>query len=280
MIKDIEGKDIMKATIVVDNIPNVGLEGEWGLCVYVEYEDKKILLDTGASNLFETNANRLKLSIKDVDYAVLSHAHYDHANGMRKFFELNDHAKFYVQDKTAENCYFKFAFVRKYIGIPKGIMAEYADRFAYVSGIYKLCEGVSIVSHSTPNLEKIGKREHMYQKTAQGFKPDNFCHEQSLVFETEKGLVIMNSCSHGGASNIIREVAAAFPDKKVYALIGGFHIFKRPEAEIRKLAQEIKETGIAYVCTGHCSRERGYQILKEELGDIMHQLKVGLVMEF
>ena len=84
----------MRATVVVDNKPTGGLTGEWGLCIYIEYEGKNILLDAGASDLFVKNAERLGLRLEDVDAAVLSHAHYDHANGMEAFFRRNDQAKF------------------------------------------------------------------------------------------------------------------------------------------------------------------------------------------
>ena len=68
--------------------------------------------------------------------------------------------------------------------------------------------------------------------------------------------------------NIINEVKAAFPEQKITAFIGGFHIFRHPEAAIRELAKLIKETGIQCIYTGHCSKERGYRILREELGDM------------
>ena len=137
-----------------------------------------------------------------------------------------------------------------------------------------------LIPHKTPGLQKIGKREMMYLKTPQGFVPDNISHEQSLVLDTDKGLVIINCCSHGGAVNIIQEVMATFPDKKVYGLIGGFHLFNKSEAEIREVARKIKSTGISYVCTGHCTKERAYNIMKEELTDMLEQLHVGLTMEF
>ena len=137
-----------------------------------------------------------------------------------------------------------------------------------------------LIPHKTPGLQKIGKREKMYLKTPQGFVPDNFSHEQSLVLDTDKGLVIINCCSHGGAVNIIQEVMATFPDKKVYGLIGGFHLFNKSEAEIREVARKIKSTGISYVCTGHCTKERAYNIMKEELTDMVEQLHVGLTIEF
>ena len=270
----------MKVTILVDNIENAGVPGEWGFCAYIEHNGKKLLLDTGASNLFADNAEKLNVSIEDVDMAFLSHGHYDHANGMEKFFEINKKAKFYLQKGCCENCYFKKWFVTKYIGMPRGITTKFKDRIEYVSGVCELGDGISLVSHSTPNLERIGKREMMFQKIENGWKPDNFCHEQSLVIEAEDGLVIFNSCSHGGVVNIINEVKAAYPAKKIKALVGGFHIFKRPEREIRKLASMIKETGIEYIYTGHCSKERGFRILKEELGEMVVQFHVGLEINF
>ncbi|MCR4807096.1 MAG: hypothetical protein K5857_05420 [Lachnospiraceae bacterium] len=94
------------------------------------------------------------------------------------------------------------------------------------------------------------------------------------------GLIIFNSCSHGGAVNIINEIKSTFPGKNIYGLIGGFHLFNKSEDEIRKVARGIADTGIEYVCTGHCTRERAYRILKEELGNRIEQFKVGLVKEF
>ena len=110
--------------------------------------------------------------------------------------------------------------------------------------------------------------------------PDDFSHEQSLVFKTDKGLVIFNSCSHGGVINIINEVKASFPDEIVHGIIGGFHIYNKPEREIVELASEIKKTGIAFVCTGHCSGEKGYSILSRELGSMVCQIKTGLILSF
>ncbi len=270
----------MKATVLVDNIKCGDIKGEWGLSIYIENNGKNILLDVGASPLFAENAKKLGLSIEKVDAAVLSHAHYDHSDGMKTFFEENKTAKFYLRDSAKENCYFKKFFIKKYIGIPKKILSAYEDRFVFEKGDTEIFEGVWLIGHKTPNLFSIGKRENMYRKEENGWVPDDFSHEQSLVIETEKGLVVFNSCSHGGAVNIINEVKETFPEKNVYALIGGFHLFNKPTAEVREVGKNIRETGIQYVCTGHCTKEKAYSVLKEELGEKLHQLKVGLVMEF
>ena len=270
----------MKAKVIVDNISDGNVKGEWGLCIFIEYKDKKILLDTGASGLFAENADIYGIDIADVDMAVLSHAHFDHANGMEKFFQKNEKAKFYLQESAGENCYARKLIFPMYIGIPKGILQKYSDRIIYATGDYKLCDGVYLIPHKTSGLESVGKREKMYIHSGRTWKPDKFSHEQSLVFDTEKGLVIFNSCSHAGASIIINEVKSTFPDKQVYALIGGFHLHNKSEKEVRELAKKIRDTKVSYVCTGHCTGKKAYAVLQEELGDMLHQLHVGLSMEF
>ena len=269
----------MKATVLVDNTPGCGLGGEWGLSVYIEYGDKRILLDTGASGLFLKNAETLGLPIRDVDYAVLSHAHYDHADGMEDFFRANDKAGFYLRSGAGENCYTKVWLFRKYIGIPRHILERFQDRIVFAEGDFELCPGVKLIPHKTAGLEAIGRRNRMYVRGPSGWQPDGFAHEQSLVLETDSGLAIFNSCSHGGADNIIREVMQTYPGQKVGAIIGGFHLFGRPEAEVRALARSIRDTGVGEVYTGHCTGKAAYQILREELGEAVRPLSVGTVIE-
>jgi len=273
-------KPATKLTVIIDNTASDELLGEWGLSILVEYGDVKILADVGASDLFAENLEKLGYHLSDIDYATLSHAHYDHANGMPRFFKENDKAKFYLRESIGENCYHKLLFTKRYIGIPRNVLTDYAERIELVNGDYKLCEGAYLVPHKTAGLEKIGRREMMYQKTEKGWKPDDFSHEQSLVLDTEKGLVIINCCSHGGTVNIINEIKQTFPDKHVYGLIGGFHLFNKSNREVRKISKEIKKTGIEFVCTGHCTIDRAYQVMRSEMGDMVEQLRVGLVMNF
>ncbi len=269
-----------KITVIVDNNGNTDLQGEWGLSVLVEYSGKKILLDAGQSGLFLENMKGLGIDVGDIDYATLSHAHYDHANGFMQFLDNNEKAKLYLREGTDKTCYKKAGWFHAYIGIPKKLIKSNSDRIEMVSGDYELIDGVYLIPHKTPGLGEIGRRERMYQKTKHGWIFDDFSHEQSLVLDTDKGLVILNSCSHGGVANIINEVKETFPDKQVYGYLGGMHLFNKTEEEIRKTAEEIRKTGIRYVCTGHCTGGRAFSLLQEELGDTICRMKVGYRVTF
>lgn len=269
----------MKATVLIDNIAENGMKDEWGLCVYIEHEGKNILLDTGASGKFILNAEKLGIDLSDVHCGVLSHAHFDHADGMENFFNSNSNAKFYLREDCKENCYGRRFIFSKYIGIRKGILQKFSHRIEYVEGDSEISKGVYLIPHKTENLASIGKKAGMYLKENGKWMPDDFSHEQSLVIDTEKGLVIFNSCCHGGADNIIKEVSATFPEKKIYAIIGGFHLYQSPDSEVLALAKRIEETGIKMIYTGHCTGTKAYKILSEELGDKCKQLYVGCVIE-
>ena len=114
----------MKATVLVDNIGNENTAGEWGLSFFIEYGGRKVLLDAGASGLFAENALKLGISLAETDYAVLSHAHYDHADGMAEFFGQNTKAKLYLRESCKENCYKEEESRWKYIGIRKGLLEQ------------------------------------------------------------------------------------------------------------------------------------------------------------
>ncbi len=266
----------MKIDILVDNLANPGLTPEWGLAAWISYGGKSILLDGGTSGVFVDNAGKMGIDVSQADMAILSHAHYDHANGLPAFFEKNSAAKLYMRKGSAENCYDCSGEEPRYIGIRKGFLEEYADRIVYVEGDYKLADGITLIPHKTQGLEQLGKRIGMCVEIGGVMCPECFAHEQSLVFETPKGLVILNSCSHGGADNIITEAAQTFPGKRIYALVGGLHLFKAPEEEIKALADRVQGTGIEKIYTGHCTGARAVELLRQELGDMVQPIYTGM----
>lgn len=267
----------MKIKVLIDNISKNELLKEWGLCIYIEYNNQKFLLDSGSSSKFAKNASQLGINLSEVDFGILSHAHYDHSNGIKKFFQLNTKAPFILREGAGETCYHHHLFiVNEYIGIKKGWLKKFKNRITFASGKYQITDGVYLLPHSTDGLEKIGERAHLYIKKNGHIVPDSFKHEQSLIFDTPKGLVIFNSCSHGGADNIINETAKAFPGKQIYGIIGGFHLFHLPDDAVREFADRVRQTGIEHIITGHCTGQRAYKILHEELGDKVEQMYSGL----
>lgn len=270
----------MKITVLSDNIGCGALQGEWGLSFHIEFNGKSILLDTGGSDRFLGNAEVLGIDISKVDIAVLSHAHYDHSRGMKAFFGANPTSAFFISPNAAENCYAGWKCLSRYIGLPKGILSEYAAHIVRAQGVAEISEGVFVVPHTTPGLGAAGRKSHMYVRRGVHFVPDDFSHEQSLVLRTDEGLVILNSCSHSGPDVVLDEVGSAFPGEEVRAYLGGLHLFRLDDDKVRGVAARIGAAGLKKLYTGHCTGERAFRILKEELGDKVEQFRCGMEIEF
>ena len=269
----------MIAKILVDNRGEAPLCPEWGLAVYLEHGGHKLLLDTGASGNFARNAEAMGVKLEEVEFGVLSHAHFDHADGLDVFFDKNSRAKFHLRQSARENCYTLEAGRRRYIGIRKGLLGRFGARIEYVRGLYELYPGAWLLGHSTPGLAAVGKKANMYRRQGLFLRADDFSHEQSLILETAGGLAVFNSCCHAGADVVLREAQAAFPGKKIVFMLGGFHLYETPEDEVRAFARRLEATGVERIVTGHCTGEKALALLREELGDRVRALESGLVLE-
>ena len=271
----------MRAIVLTDNIAGSDtLCGEWGLSVYIEHKGRRLLLDTGASDLFVRNAELLGLDLSGVEFGVLSHAHYDHADGMEAFFAANAGAEFFVRTGSRENCFAYHGESLDYIGIRRGTLERFRDRIKYVEGRYELYPGAWLLPHTTAGLAAVGERAGMYvDADTPRRRPDDFAHEQTLVLEGSDGLAVFSSCSHAGVMNILREIEKAFPGRRITALVGGFHLYQTPPEEVRALAVRLRTSGVGTILTGHCTGQEAFDILREELGNGVAQMRTGLAVD-
>lgn len=269
---------MIRTVILTDNLPGNDLGCEWGFSAYLETETERILLDTGSSGLFAENAAKLGIDLACVDFGVLSHAHYDHADGMETFFARNETASFYLRNGCFEDCYSRKEDGMKYIGIREGILSAHTERICFVNGNHMLKEGVFLLPHSEKRTTDLSPANHLFRRDGSEYRPDDFCHEQTLVLIRPDGLWVYNSCSHVGVDRILREVAKAFPRQRVAAYIGGFHLYESADAEIDELADRLSAVSGLRLYTGHCTGEAAFARLHAILGDRISYFHTGMTI--
>ena len=267
--------DKLEMTVLIDNIAVEPLVGEWGLSILIDADSRRILLDTGASGLFAQNAACLGIDLDSVDTGVLSHAHYDHADGMDTFFSLNRGAPLWAREGTRENCFGVKEGALRYIGIHRGFLDQYADRVQYARGVHALADGIWLIPHRPADYSPIALRNDLYTVDGSTRRADDFSHEQSLVIETRRGLVVFNSCSHVGMTNILADIRDMLGRCDVCAYVGGLHLYKLTDAELDALCGEIEATPIERILTGHCTGDHAFGFLKSRLGARIEQFSSG-----
>ena len=275
----------MKITVLVENTGPSEFKIEHGLSLYIEFNDKKYLLDAGPSDSFFKNAHALSIDLGRVDKAVLSHGHYDHGDGFMVFLNQYKDKVVYGAKNIFDDYYSGSGGSVHYIGLSSKLK-QMKNRFNIISKDTKIDEKIYLIFDDVSNTKEIGVQKKLYKKVDDVLQPDNFNHELSLVFDTPKGLVICNSCSHAGLESIVDNIKKRL-NKPVYAYVGGLHMKSTKnhietssftEEQIQNLCIFIKKN-IQYVLTGHCTGNVSYDLLKKYLKDRIDFLTTGKTIE-
>ena len=232
---------IIKVLVENDNEIN-----EHGLSLYIEYAQQRILFDTGQSDLFLKNAKKLGVDLKSIDFAVLSHGHYDHGNGL-KYLESTKllchpgvFSKRYRKDGT-------------YIGLNLS-KKQIAGKFNLITTKkpYFINDDICFLGEINPKATK-----YILADGSIDYIPD----DSALAINSADGIIIITGCSHAGIINIIDQSKKVFNQEKVYAVIGGFHL-----KEINSSLDDIvdKMHSIEHIYTGHCTSKRVIEYLNEK----------------
>ena len=275
----------MRITVLVENTGPSEFKIEHGLSLYIEFNDKKYLLDAGPSDSFFKNAHALSIDLGRVDKAVLSHGHYDHGDGFMVFLNQYKDKVVYGAKNIFDDYYSGSGGSVHYIGLSSKLK-QMKNRFNTISKDTKIDEKIYLILDDVSNTKEIGVQKKLYKKVVDVLQPDNFDHELSLVFDTPKGLVICNSCSHAGLESIVDNIKKRL-NKPVYAYVGGLHMKSTKnhietssftEEQIQNLCIFIKKN-IQYVLTGHCTGNVSYDLLKKYLKDRIDFLTTGKTIE-
>jgi 7,8-dihydropterin-6-yl-methyl-4-(beta-D-ribofuranosyl)aminobenzene 5'-phosphate synthase len=265
-------------SLVENTTENPLLGEEHGLSLFIEANGKKILFDTGASSLFSENAEKLGVDLKKVDFAVISHGHYDHGGGLETFFSINPTALVYVR----ENAFGPFYSERdnnsyEYIGLDTKLLEEKRLRFTKIET--KLENGISLFSGVTGTTYFPSGNCSLFKKEGEKYNLDDFSHEQNLVLEEDGVCLLVAGCAHRGIVNILKhfyEMRGYYPTQ----VIGGFHLFNhrtgKPENDetLLGIANFLKETEATFY-TCHCTGEESFGFLRAEMGEQIQYLSGG-----
>ena len=253
----------MKIVTLMENTScREDLTCEHGLSLYIETENHKILFDAGQSAAFAENAEKLGVDLETVDFAVLSHGHYDHGGGLGRFLQINQTAPVYVSSHAFEPHYSQ----NGYIGLDLSL--ESSGRIQLVSQSTQLAEGISLHQIACEPMDTAGLE--MEENGVR--RPDDFRHEQYLMIEEQGKRILISGCSHKGILNIME---AFQPD----ILIGGFHFMNITDTAWLKAAAETLLSYDTVYYTGHCTGQSQYDYLKSIMGDQLHYLSTGTVLE-
>ena len=245
---------------------------EHGLSILLATERHKILLDTGASDVFIRNADLLGIDLSTVDYVFISHGHSDHAGGLRCFLEQNQKAKVIVSSDAMNG---KFYSKR---GNLHSITTEWPeigdDRLILINQTFEITEGIHVIAHIPQKHPMPKGNQNLYVQDADGnYIHDDFHHELALYID---GL-LFTGCAHSGLENIL--AACPWP---VHSVVGGFHLLdgQETEKELAALAQRLQaKYPKTLFYTSHCTGDNVFDVMKDVMGEQLKSFRCGTMNE-
>lgn len=267
--------------ILVDNSstrPELGFEH--GLSIFVETPQRRILFDTGASDLYSRNAALMGVDLSRVDLVVLSHGHYDHGGGLPSFFRINQTAPVYLQDSALGEAYTNEKGPWHYIGLADEV--KHSDRLIRLKGDTPIDETLTILTEVSSERFNPPDNRVMYRQQENVWVPDPFHHEQNLILKEGDHSLLVTGCAHKGIVNILetfRRIDGRYPD----VVVGGFHLINDPWDEtmvalVEAIGRHLQSTPTRYF-TGHCTGNKAFAQLRAQLGNQIQPLGSGMILD-
>ena len=182
----------LNITAIVENTAGtLDAAGEWGLALWIEADDRRILSDTGQGHTLLHNARLLGIDVATAEALVISHGHSDHTGGIAALMDAGFRGKTYIHPAALSGKYQREKTPpHRAKGIPPASHRALLSRVADVIESPQPTEIASgvIVTGAIP-------RRNTYEDIPDPFfldenctQPDPLIDDQALLIETHLGL--------------------------------------------------------------------------------------------
>ena len=255
---------------------------------------RTVLFDGGpAEYALEQNGRRLGIDFGSIEAVVLSHGHFDHAGGLPKAFDLIAEANggrsvpLYLHPgmfgERAVPLGGGFQLPMKNILTPAGFAAHGADPIVTTEP-QVLLDGMFWVSGEISRVVpyEVGLPGHVQRGEDGSWQPDPFIRDERFlaVDLKDKGLFVFSACSHAGIINVLTQARTSFPNNRIFAAMGGFHLVGINENLIPETVRDIATFDLRLISPGHCTGWRAVNALHNAFGgNVVVPYAVGKAFE-
>ena len=256
----------------------LGVLAEFGLSLYIEFSNHKVLFDTGQLGAFAKNAKQMKIDIASVDACVLSHGHFDHGGGLGKFILLNNHAPVYLRAGALQKKYKRTVIGKFSIGINRRLTTNptFLKRGVIVDELEEIFPDCFLLGGFKPNTS--GFEPLPANMLSADGAQDQFSDEQVLIIR-DNGLHIFAGCSHPGVVGMLEQIQLRFPSEKIVSVVAGMHSRNCAVERLERTINWFEKQNIANVLPLHCTGFSECTLFKLKLGECCELLHCGDVLE-
>ncbi len=272
----------LSITAIVENTAGAfEVAGEWGLALWIQADQHRILCDSGQGHTLRHNAKLLGIDIASADALVVSHGHSDHTGGIAGLMAAGFRGKTYIHP-AALNPKYQREKTRPHWskGMPpssrEALLAQ-ASSLIESSGPVEIAPGI-VVTGAIP-------RRNSYEDVPDPFfldenctQPDPLVDDQALLIATQRGWVVITGCGHSGLINTLSYAQELTGNSRIAAVVGGLHLFRASGERIRATTESLRNFEIELIAPCHCTGFDATGALQQEFGRTVVALRAGLTL--
>lgn len=272
--------DIRITTLIENTTSESGLLTEHGLSYWIEYADKRVIFDTGQSDLFIRNAKALNINLAKANAIVLSHGHYDHTGGLSTVLQLASNAHLYIHPAAVEPKFCRSHPKARSIGMPDSAkQALHHRKVTWTESTTQLFDGMGITG-GVPRVNDFEDVGGVFFLDEDCREPNPLLDDQALFLESSKGLIVVLGCAHAGVVNTLQRISELYPVKSLYAVMGGMHLVNAGSERIEKTIAAFRQYNLQQIGPIHCTSDHAIEKIRNAFPDRYFDCSTGKQIHF